>query len=177
MSVITTRGALAALMLSASTLAVQALELRMWTPEEQPDRVAKHEEIAAAFEKQTGISVQIIPVSENDLGTRATAAFAAGDMPDIIYHSLQYALPWAEAGIRDSEAATDVIESLGASTFAQGALDMVAYEGGSTSVPVDGWTQMVVYRKDLFDANGLEAPSSYANVEAALAALHSPPDM
>lgn len=90
---------------------------------------------------------------------------------------MQYALPWAEAGILDTDTATDVIEDLGASTFAQGALGMVAYDGGSTSVPVDGWTQMVVYRKDLFEANGLEAPSSYANVVAAIGKLHNPPEM
>jgi len=36
---------------------------------------------------------------------------------------------------------------------------------------------MIVYRKDLFEEAGLEPPSSYANVTAALDALHSPPDM
>jgi multiple sugar transport system substrate-binding protein len=60
----------------------------------------------------TGIEVEVIPVTESDLGTRATAAFAAGDLPDVIYHTLQYALPWAEAGILDTDAATDVIETL-----------------------------------------------------------------
>jgi multiple sugar transport system substrate-binding protein len=53
----------------------------------------------------------VIPVTESDLGTRATAAFAAGDLPDVIYHTLQYALPWAEAGILDADAATEVIET------------------------------------------------------------------
>ena len=46
---------------------------------------------------------------------------------------------------------------------------------GYASVPVDGWTQMLVYRKDLFDAAGLEAPNSYANVLAAIEKLHNPP--
>ena len=32
---------------------------------------------------------------------------------------------------------------------------------------------MVVYRKDLFDAAGLAAPTSYAAIEAALDALHN----
>ncbi|MEM9972302.1 MAG: extracellular solute-binding protein, partial [Pseudomonadota bacterium] len=97
--------------------------------------------------------------------------------PDVIYHTLQYALPWIEAGILDAEAATEVVENLGQDTFASGGLEMVAVDGGFASVPVDGWTQMVVYRKDLFDANGLEAPTSYANVLAAIEALHNPPEM
>jgi multiple sugar transport system substrate-binding protein len=36
---------------------------------------------------------------------------------------------------------------------------------------------MVVYRKDLFENAGLAAPDSFANIRAAIAALHNPPDM
>ena len=165
-----------ALALALSAVAVSA-ELRFWTTEEQPERLARQEAMAAEFEKMTGTAVQVIPVSESELGTRATAAFAAGDLPDVIYHTLQYALPWAEAGILDTEASSEVIEALGAGTFAPGAIAMAAYEGETASVPVDGWTQMLVYRKDLFDANGLEAPTSYANVLAAIEKLHNPPEM
>ena len=151
--------------------------IRFWTTEEQPERLAKQQEMAAQFEAQTGTSVDVIPVTESDLGTRATAAFAAGDLPDVIYHTLQYALPWAEAGILDTDAATDVVEELGESTFAPGALAMAAADGGVASVPVDGWTQMIVYRADKFAEAGLEAPTSYANVLAAIEALHNPPEM
>lgn len=152
-------------------------QLRFWTTEEQPPRVAKQVEMAEQFEAKTGISVEVIPVSETELGTRATAAYAAGDLPDVIYHTLQYALPWAEAGILDTEAATEAIEALGPETFASGALDMAAVPGGYASVPVDGWTQMIVYRRDLFEENGLEPPTTYANVIAAIEALHNPPEM
>lgn len=167
----------AALALTLSAVGVSADTIRFWTTEEQPERLAKQQEMAAQFEAATGTAVEVIPVSENDLGTRATAAFAAGDLPDVIYHTLQYALPWADAGILDTDAATDVIEELGGDTFASGALSMAATEDGFASVPVDGWTQMLVYRKDLFDAAGLEAPTTYANVLAAIEALHSPPDL
>ncbi|MEM6739095.1 MAG: extracellular solute-binding protein [Pseudomonadota bacterium] len=164
----------AALALIATTASA---DIRFWTTEEQPERLAKQEEMAAAFEAETGIAVEVIPVTESDLGTRATAAFAAGDLPDVIYHTLQFALPWVEAGILDPDAATDVIEELGGDTFASGALEMAATQDGYASVPVDGWTQMIVYRKDLFDAAGLDAPTTYAAVEAALEALHNPPDL
>ena len=167
----------AALALLLSVQAASADNIRFWTTEEQPDRLAKQEKMAADFAAASGHTVDVIPVTESDLGTRATAAFAAGDLPDVIYHTLQYALPWAEAGILDTEAASDVVEALGANTFAAGALTMAAVDGGYASVPVDGWTQMLVYRKDLFDAAGLEAPNSYANVLAAIEKLHNPPEM
>ncbi len=156
--------------------AAQAQEIRFWTTEEQPARLARQEELAADFKAKTGITVAVIPVTESDLGTRATAAFAAGDLPDVIYHTLQYALPWSEAGILDTEAATEVIDELGRQTFAPGALSMAAYEGDIASVPLDGWTQMILYRADLFEEKGLEAPTTYANVVAAIEALHNPPD-
>ncbi len=166
-----------ALALVLPAFAVQADTIRFWTTEEQPERLARQEALAQRFEEATGNAVEVIPVTESDLGTRATAAFAAGDLPDVIYHTLQYALPWAEAGILDTDAASDVIDMLGTGTFAPGALEMAAYEGGYASVPVDGWTQMLVYRADLFEEAGLEPPTSYANVLAAVEALHSPPEM
>ena len=175
------RGSQSAFAILAGTLLISgeafAQSLRFWTTEEQPDRLAKQEQMAADFKSKTGISVEVIPISESDLGTRATAAFAAGDLPDVIYHTLQYALPWAESGLLDTEAATEVIYGLRASTFSPGALDMAAVRGGYASVPVDGWTQMVVYRKDLFEAHSLNPPNSYANIEAALQKLHNPPSM
>ncbi|QPM91248.1 ABC transporter substrate-binding protein [Pseudooceanicola algae] len=157
--------------------AAMAQDMRFWTTEEQPERLARQEQLAADFEEATGIAVEVIPVTESELGTRATAAYAAGDLPDVIYHTLQYALPWAEAGLLDSDAATEVVEDLGMDTFAPGALDMAAYEGGIASVPVDGWTQMILYRKDLFEEHDLEPPTTYAAVTAAVEALNNPPEM
>ncbi len=157
---------------------VHADTIRFWTTEEQPERLAIQEQMAADFAAATGNDVQVIPVSENELGTRATAAFAAGDLPDVIYHTLQYVFPWTEAGILDPDAATDIIEDLGVDTFAPGALEMAAIEGGIyAAVPVDGWTQMVIYRADLFEEAGLDAPTSYANILAAVEALHNPPEL
>ena len=99
-------------------------DIKFWTTEVQPARMAKQEEMAKAFEAKTGIKVDVIPVEEKDLGTRATAAAAAGDLPDVIYHTLQYVLPWAEAGILDVDANDDVVKELGKGTFAPGALNM-----------------------------------------------------
>lgn len=169
--------AASSLTLAMSIASANADGLRFWTTETQPDRLAKQQTMAADFEKESGVSVEVIPVDEKELGTRATAAFAAGDLPDVIYHPLQYALPWTEAGILDSDAASEVIENLGVATFAAGALNMAAVDDGYASVPVDGWTQMILYRKDLFDAAGLSAPNTYADVIAAIGKLHNPPEL
>lgn len=166
-----------AVVMTAFWQTAAAQELRFWTTEEQPDRLAKQEAMAADFKAQTGVDVRVIPVTEKDMDTRATAAFAAGDLPDVIYHSLQHVFPWSEAGLLDTAANHEVVEKLGADTFAPGALGMVQADGEYAAVPVDGWTQMLVYRKDLFEANGLAAPRDYASILAAIEKLHNPPQM
>ncbi len=146
-------------------------DITFWTTEVQPARMAKQEAMAKDFEAKSGIKVEVIPVEEKDLGTRATAAAAAGDLPDVIYHTLQYVLPWAEAGILDVDANNAVVKELGKKTFAPGALNMAKSGSKIAAVPVDGWTQMVVYRKDLFEKAGLAPPTSYENITKAVEAL------
>ncbi len=168
----------ASVLLSATMISsVFADEITMWTMEEQPDRMARQQQIADDFKAATGHTVNVVAVTEKDVATRATAAFAAGELPDVLNHTVQHLLPFAEAGMLDAGAATDLIEDLGQNTFASGPLNMAMSDGEIVSVPTDGWTQLVVYRKDLFEANGLSAPKTFADIEAAIAALHNPPSM
>ena len=106
--------------------------------------------MAKAFEAKTGIKVDVIPIEEKELGTRATAAAAAGDLPDVIYHTLQYVLPWAEAGILDVDANNAVVKELGKDTFAPGALNMAKSGSKIAAVPVDGWTHKWLFTEKIF---------------------------
>lgn len=151
--------------------------ITLWTTEEQPERIAVQEDIAARFEAETGISVDVIPVSENEMGERATAAFAANDLPDVIYAPLNLTVSWIDEGLIDPDAADEVVDALGANTYANGVLSLVERNGLVSAVPVDGWTQLLVYRKDLFDERGLAPPRDYASILAAAAALHDPPNL
>jgi len=86
---------------------------------------------------------------------------------------VEYADTWADEGILDTAAATQVITDLGPDTFS--ALDLVDDgAGGYFAVPSDGWGQLVVYRKDLFDAAGLAAPTTFDAMWAAAEALNDP---
>ena len=149
----------------------------LWTTEEQPERLEVQQQINADFTSDTGIETEVVPVTENQLGERVTAAFSAGELPDVIFHPLNFALTWYNSGILDATAAADVIDELGVDTFGSGTLDLVETNDGYASIPVSGWTQLLVYRKDLFDDAGLDAPTTYANVRAAIEELHNPPEM
>ena len=163
--------------LAALACSVAFAQLRMWTTQVQPERMEVQQALAADFEAETGISVEVIPVEESELSTRITAAFSAGDLPDLIYHPVSQTIGWAEAGILDVAAASASIEALGADTFAQGPLSLVETPNGYAAVPSDGWTQLLVYRADLFEEAGLEPPTTFAAIEAAIDALHAPPEM
>lgn len=168
----------AGLMLSASVFShAWADEITLWTMEEQPERMAAQERIAAAFKAETGHDVKIVPVTEKDIATRATAAFGAGDLPDILNHTVQHLLPFASAGILDSGAATEVLEDLDMGSFAAGPVNMAKSNGEIVSVPTDGWTQLVVYRADKFEEMGLNPPKTFDDIKAAIGKLHNPPEM
>lgn len=150
--------------------------ITLWTTEEQPVRMDAQRAIAERFRQATGITVEVVPVTETLMGERATAAFSAGDLPDLIYHPLAFTYSWAEAGILDTGAATEMVERLGESTYGAGVLNLVEFDGDYAAVPVDGWAQLVVYRADLFDEHGLEPPTSYDAIRRAVQTLHDPPD-
>ncbi len=173
-----TKALLTGLMLSTALVSAAAADnIRVWTMEVQPERMAIQEQMAADFTAKTGHTVELIPVEESDIQTRATAAFAAGDLPDVLNHTVQHLLPYAEAGLLDTAAADEVVNDLGVDTFAAGPIRMASSDGEIVSVPTDGWTQMVVFRNDLFEANGLAAPTSFDAIRAGIKALHNPPEM
>ena len=167
----------AAVLASAIALPVNADSIKFWTMEIQPERMAIQEKLAEGFKASTGHTVEVIPVEEAEIATRTTAAFAAGELPDVLNHTVQHLLPFAEAGVLDTGAATDVVNKLGVDSYAAGAVNMAKSDGEIVSVPTDGWTQLVVYRSDLFEEAGLAAPKSFADIEAAIEKLHNPPEM
>ncbi len=171
-SFLTLVGLLALLLAGAASA-----QLVFWTTEIQPERMAKQQQIVADFQAKTGTSVQLVPVEESELGPRVTAAFSAGDLPDVIITPQSQSIGWADAGILDTQAANEVIDQLGRGTFAPGALAQVAYKGDTAAVPLSGWTQLILYRKDLFSQHNLQPPTTFANIEKAVAALGDPPNM
>lgn len=152
-------------------------EITFWTTEVERDRLEVQNNIAAEFRNKTGIRVRVIPVEENLLAERVTAAFAARSLPDVIFHPIDFTIGWTNAGILDPEAAADVIKVLGTETFSPGPLDLARVPGGYAAVPADGWGQLLLYRKDLFDEKGLAAPDHWDSILAAAGALHDPPLM
>ena len=149
--------------------------ITFWTTEVEKDRLKIQREIAGAFTKKTGIGVNVIPVQENFLGQRITAAYAARSLPDVVFHPIDFTIGWAEAGILDKNAATGVVDYLGKETFGAGPLNLARVQSGYAAVPIDGWGQFLLYRKDLFKEKGLPVPNSWDHILQAAKVLHNPP--
>ena len=70
-------GAISLIAMIASATTVIGQEIKVWTTETQPARLERQAKMAAEYESSTGVKVEMIPVEESEMGTRATAAFAA----------------------------------------------------------------------------------------------------
>jgi multiple sugar transport system substrate-binding protein len=151
-----------------------AVTISFWTTETQPARLEKTQAIIDGFTAATGINVRMIATGEDALPQLMLTNAASGTLPDVVFHPLDFTVGWATAGLLDQDAAAEVIASLGAETFSEGSLAMGSANGKPTGVPSDGWGQLLIYRTDLFEAAGLAAPDTYANIEAAAAALNDP---
>jgi multiple sugar transport system substrate-binding protein len=146
--------------------------LTFWTAEDNPDRVKATQAIINRFTQQTNIKVKLMAIGEDQLQSQIASASAAGSLPDVLAAaSLGFVHSLAADGITDPEAAAAVINTLGRSTFSQRGLSLVEANGKPVAVPSDSWTQLLVYRKDLFAKAGLAAPTTFQAIRAAAATL------
>ena len=146
--------------------------LTFWTAEDNPDRVKATQAIVDRFTQQTNITVKLVAIGEDQLQSQLTSASAAGSLPDVLAAaSLGFVHSLAADNITDPDAAAAVINTLGRQTFSRRALSLVEANGKPVAVPSDSWTQLLVYRKDLFAKAGLAAPTTFAAIRAAAAKL------
>ena len=146
--------------------------LTFWTAEDNPDRVKATQAIINRFEQQTNIKVKLVAVGEDQLQSQITSASAAGSQPDVLAAaSLGMVHSLAADGITDPDAAAAVIDTLGRQTFSQRGLSLVEGNDKPVAVPSDSWTQLLVYRKDLFAKAGLAPPTTFEAIRAAAVKL------
>lgn len=165
------------LIIMSGNLASAKDEITFWTTEVEKDRLFIQQDIARGFAKKTGIAVQIIPVDENFLAAKVTAAYAARSLPDVLYHPIDFTIGWERAGILDARSSTEVVVSLGKETFSPGPLDLVRVKNGYAAVPLDAWGQLLLFRKDLFREKNLPIPDTWDHILKAARALNNPPKM
>jgi multiple sugar transport system substrate-binding protein len=142
--------------------------LTVWNHEHQPDRLAATQAILDDFTRTTGIKTEQLPIPEDGLPGMIRKAQAQGELPDVLLSTgMPHAHRYAAEGVFDPDAAEEVIDRLGRETFSKRALELVSSHGRAVGVPSDGWGQLLIYRKDLFDQAGLHAPQTLSDVVVA----------
>jgi multiple sugar transport system substrate-binding protein len=149
--------------------------LTFWLAEDVAQRVEAIKQITGRFTEQSGIQVNVVAIAEDQLATQIQSASAGGTLPDVMGPlSLALLQNLATDDLADPDAANEVIDSLGRDTFSERALSLVESDGKPMGVPSDTWTQLLVYRKDLFEKAGLQTPDTYDKILAAATRLKQP---
>jgi multiple sugar transport system substrate-binding protein len=146
--------------------------LTIWTTEDIADRVDAQKKILDAWAQKNGATVKLVAIAEDQLTTVLTSAAAANDLPDAIAAlSLNGMNQLRTDDLVDPDAAKEVVDGLGADTFFKRTLELTSVDGEQISVPSDGFSNLLFYRKDLFQAAGLPEPKTYADIQNAAKAL------
>src|SRR5688572_27012991 len=142
--------------------------IKVWIQEDLPDRVAATQKIVDSFTAASGVEVELVPVAEDQFNQVLTSAAAAGDLPDVIGGiSLPQVRTLSSNELLDTGAVGDVMDGLDESTFSERAVELTRDGDTQLAVPSESWTQLLYYRTDLFEAAGLEPPTSYDAILAA----------
>jgi multiple sugar transport system substrate-binding protein len=147
--------------------------LTVWTTEDVAARVTAQQKIMDAWSAKSGTKVKLVAVAEDQLTTVLTSAAAAEDLPDVIGAlSLNGMNQLRTDELVDPDAAKEIVDGLGADTFFKRTLELTSVDGEQIAVPSDGFSNLLFYRKDLFQAAGLPEPKTYADIENAAKKLH-----
>ena len=143
--------------------------LVVWTLENLPERLLATRAVIERFTAETGIDVRLVAVDEQQVPALIQSAVLSGEMPDVIGAlPLSYVRQLDSLNLLDTETAGAVMDRLGPETFDESAIQLTTEGDRHLSVPSDAWSQILVYRKDLFEQAGLEPPTTFdAIAEAA----------
>jgi multiple sugar transport system substrate-binding protein len=146
--------------------------ITFWLSEDVAQRVNAIQQIVNRFQQQSGVQVKVVAIAEDQLASQIQSASAAGTLPDVMGPlSLGFVQNLATDDLADADAANEVVDSLGRDTFSERALSLVESDGKPMGVPSDTWTQLLVYRKDLFQKAGLQTPDTLDKILAAATKL------
>jgi multiple sugar transport system substrate-binding protein len=139
------------------------VELTLWHQEQPPNRVKQFQKVIDAFNKsQKDIQVKQQVQNWEDAYQKTTSAIQAGTPPDI-----QFTIPDFTVAIKQTGAVQpveDIVDEINSShTYLRNAVQPYEYEDHTWAVPLFGMIQMLWYRKDMYEAAGLDPNSPPKN--------------
>lgn len=151
--------------------------ITIWINETSDAHEQVLEGMTTDFAEESGIQVETLLVTPRLLPDLVQTAVLSDTLPDLILHPIEFSLGWEEDGILDSEAATAALDQLGRETFDPAALAILntgTEEDLVAALPSNGWQQIIVYRSDWFEEQGLEPPDTYERLSLAAETIFQP---
>jgi len=153
------------------------VEIDFWTTETQSDRQATIQVLIDTYQiMNPNVTINLIPVDENDMATQLNTAAAAGKLPALLESATENAVAFGSQGLLNSKAVTELINTIGKDQFYQGTLKLneSPTKGVYYASPFHGWVQGIWYRADWFKDAGLNPPDTWDNILKAAKYFYKP---
>ncbi len=146
--------------------------ITVWTADTLPDRVAATQAIIERFTAATGVAVELVGVDDDQFNQLLTSAAASGELPDVMGGlSLASLRTLGANDLVDTASTAAVLDALDPATFDARALELTREGPDQLAIPSETWSQLLYYRRDLFEAAGLAPPATYDDILAAAQVL------
>jgi multiple sugar transport system substrate-binding protein len=141
--------------------AQEKVQITLWHMEQPPHRVERIQTLIDEFNAANpGIEVKQEPQNWGEIYTKAPAAVAAGNAPELLF-----AIPDFTPILKDLGAVQpveDFVAELDAAhKFYPAAVAQYTYEGHTWAVPLYNMAHSLWYRKSVFEAAGVEVPTTW----------------
>jgi ABC-type glycerol-3-phosphate transport system substrate-binding protein len=139
-------------------------------------------EVVPAFQGLTGITVNWAELEQNAQADKLNVEFRSGaGSIDACQVDFMLLPAWATAKylepldsyLGNSKYTDPAWYDQG--DFLKGIWDAGKWNGAQYLIPMSAESSILIYRKDLFDANGLQVPTTFTDLEAVAKALDNPP--
>jgi len=152
-------------------LAQEPVQITLWHMEQPPHRVERIQLLIDEFNAANpDVVVRQEPQNWGEIYTKAPAAVAAGNAPELLF-----AIPDFTPILKDLgqlQDVTDFVAALDAKhDFVDTAVEPYAYDNGTWAVPLYNMAHSIWYRPSVFAAAGIEPPTTWDELLAAAEAL------
>jgi multiple sugar transport system substrate-binding protein len=147
------------------------VEITLWHMEQPPHRVERIQQLIDEFNAANpGIVVTQEPQNWGEVYTKAPAAVAAGNAPELLF-----AIPDFTPILKDLGQVQPMDEFVAEMdelyTFYPAAVEPYSYDGAVWALPLYNMAQSIWYRPSVFEAAGIEPPATWEEWLAAAEAL------
>ena len=146
--------------------------LKFWTFDYPPQELKLYQDYVDAWNKSHDLKVEFQRFPFAQYYDQLTTSLATGEMPDVFLISPSDWRRYAEGGV--ALPLEGYLPDYLKTDFLPASLQAVTYQGHILSLPFEMEPVVLWYNKALFKANGVEVPTSWAELVAAAKRLTTP---